>query len=463
MNAVAARRLLTFLAFARWSGARCALPSAVAGRRIPSITHDSRTVERGGLFVAIVSERDDGNKYAADALKKGAAAALVNCSARALVPAHLRNRLLVVADPLEALQRAARRYRKELGLLTIGITGSNGKTTTRAFATEVLASHVATGGTAGNLNNHIGVPLSVLGLNGDEFAAVFEMGANHMGEIAALTDIARPDIAVVTNVGYSHVGLFGSLANTTRAKLEIAQGLPKSRGILLVNGDDARLRTAARGAAPRLVTFGTGPGCSVRAEDVVVSAVDTRFTVAGQKYRLRMPGRHFVYAALPAIVLGTICQMKPAQIAAALKRVQPVSLRGGMKTKRGVRFILDCYNANPSSMQSALRLLQDTTLRSKRVAVLGDMRELGRYTTMLHTQLGRRVAQSDVRGLVAVGEQASVVAAAAIRAGMSKRSVRTAADSAAAAAALRGLSRKGDTVLLKASRALALEKVFEQF
>ncbi len=456
-------QVLTFGAFARWAGARSALPAPLAARRVPSITHDSRAVERGALFVALVSARDDGNRYAADALQRGAAAALVNASARAMVPARLLNRLLVCAEPLRALQRAARRYRDELGLLTIAVTGSNGKTTTRAFLSEVLSAHVSTGGTRGNLNNHIGVPLSLLGLAGDEYAAVIEMGANHMGEIAALSRIARPDIAVVTNVGYSHVGLFGSLANTTRAKLEIVQGFRNRRGILYVNGDDSRLWSAARRAHDRVVTFGTGTRCDVRATEVRVDATGTSFCAGGHDYRLSMPGRHFVYAALPALAVGLSCGMSPQRAAAVLRAVKPVAMRGGMRTKRGVRFILDCYNANPSSMQSALQLLVDTTAPRERVAVLGDMRELGQYTAALHRQLGRRVARAGVRALVAAGEQAQRVAAEACAAGMSRRLVRTAAGAAEAVSALRGLARNGDTVLLKASRALALEQVFEKF
>jgi len=457
------RALLTLAAVARWSGARSALPRALRSTVVRSVSNDSRAVRSGSLFVALTTERDDGNRYAGDALARGAAAALVNARAREHVPPRLRGRLLVVRDPLAALHRLATRYRRELGLLVIAVTGSSGKTTTRVLLQQVLGSAMRVGGTQGNLNNHIGVPISLLSLTGRDRAAVIEMGANHPGEIRVLARIARPDIAVVTNVGYAHIGLFGSLANTTHAKLEIAAGLARNRGALYVNGDDARLTAAARRAGRRVVRFGMGRGCDVRAEDVTVSVAGTRFRADGCEYRLAMPGRHFVYAALPAIALGRSCGLSPRVIAAALARARPASMRGDVKARRRVRFLLDCYNANPSSMQSALGLLGDIVPPHRRVVVVGDMLELGRFSAALHVQLGRRIAACGARHLVAVGAMRRHVARGARSAGMAGAAVHTAGTVAEAARALRRCARPGDTVLLKASRGMALERVYDLF
>ncbi|MBD3243834.1 MAG: UDP-N-acetylmuramoyl-tripeptide--D-alanyl-D-alanine ligase [Chitinivibrionales bacterium] len=455
--------MLTFGRAAQWCGAREALPASLRNRRIAAVTNDSRTTIPGSLFVALRSERDDGHRYVADALAKGAAAALV---ARKSVNAELekrRSRLLIVPDPLKALQRLAARYRREQDLLVVGITGSSGKTTTRSMLTAVLNARVPTGGTKGNWNNHIGVPLTLLSLRGDEYAAVVEMGANHVGEIRTLTRIARPDIAVVTNIGYAHVGLFGSLANTTRAKMEIIDGLNRREGYLMVNGDDRRLLRAARASGVRLLTFGIGRSCDIRAENVETSPRGTTFDVAGHGYRLSMPGRHFVYAALPAVALGLRVGLEPSAIAGVLREQKPVNMRGGIRSKKGVRFVLDCYNANPDSMRSALTLLSDLAPRERRIAVLGEMLELESYAGRLHRQLGRDTAAAGVRELIAAGEHGNEIASGAREKGMAARHVHVATDAAEALSALRNVVQSGDTVLLKASRMMQFEHIHARY
>lgn len=454
---------LTFGNAAAWSGAQCSLSTARAARRVSMVTHDSRQVEQNGLFVALKTERDDGHRYVSQALSQGAGAALVSSRGVRQVPERYRDRLLVVGNPLKALQRMAARYRREMGLLVVGVTGSSGKTTTRTFMASVLDARVPTGSTRGNWNNHIGMPLSLLSLQGDEYAAVIEMGANHVGEIHTLTRIARPDIAVITNVGYGHVGLFGSLANTTRAKLEIADGLPRRKGILLVNGDDRRLLKAARSLGVSLHTFGFGAKNDCAADLVTSDASGTTFRVSGDTYRLRIPGRHFVYAALPSIALGLRVGLSPNEIARVLQQQRPVSMRGGVRRRKGVSFVLDCYNANPDSMRSALALLSDLCPSKRRVAVLGEMLELGPYAKRLHKRLGRDAAAAGLRELIAVGPHAADIASGARDGGMGSRRIRTAADAQSAADTLNTTARAGDTVLLKASRGMRLEDVFSRF
>ncbi len=454
---------LTFGSAARWCGARESLPASLRNRRIAAVTNDSRTARAGSLFVALRSERDDGHRYVADALAAGACAALV--ARRRVTPelATHTSRLLIVADPLKALQKLAARYRRELGLLVVGVTGSSGKTTTRSMLTAVLDARVPTGGTQGNWNNHIGVPLTVLSLRGDEYAAIVEMGANHVGEIRTLTRIARPDIAVITNIGYGHVGLFGSLANTTRAKMEIVEGLNRRNGHLMVNGDDRRLLAAARASGVRLVTFGVGSACDIRAENIETGPRGTSFEVAGNRYRLSMPGRHFVYAALPSIAIGLRCGVEPETIARVLRTQRPVDMRGGIKRRKNVRFVLDCYNANPDSMRSALTLLGDLAPRERRVAVLGEMLELGSYASRLHRQLGRDAGNLGVRELIAAGEHAAGIAAGAREKGMAAARIHTVADANEASRTLRDVVEAGDTVLLKASRMMRFEQIYRRY
>jgi UDP-N-acetylmuramoyl-tripeptide--D-alanyl-D-alanine ligase len=433
---------------------------AVVARRI---WNDSREVRQGDVFVAIATEKDDGHRYVANAFAAGAAAVVVARSKLAQLSRTEQKRAIAVTDPLLALQRCGRRYRRELDLPIIGITGSSGKTTTRAFIAAVLRARFIVGETYTNWNNHLGVPLTLLRFGGNEDFGVIEMGANHVGEIRALSKIALPDIAVITNIGYSHVGLFGGLANTTKAKFEIAEGLGRS-GFMLLNGDDPRLWAGARRYGKETVWYGVSPRCSVRAENIAVTPdMRTVFSVDGEQFELSMPGRHFVYSALPALYLGREFGVPVDAIANVLRAIRPVSLRGGIERKNGAAFIVDCYNANPSSMAAGLALLADVAPADARVAIVGDMLELGRHAKQLHRVLGKRIVDMGVSRLLAVGEFARDMADAALRAGMDGDSILTAPDAGSAVEPARRLIREGDTVLLKASRGIHLETVFERF
>ncbi|MDD5676311.1 MAG: UDP-N-acetylmuramoyl-tripeptide--D-alanyl-D-alanine ligase [Chitinivibrionales bacterium] len=453
---------LTLETLARWG--RAAGPADPAARRhvIHFVNNDSRTIEKNDLFVALTTGSNDGHRYVADALAAGAIAAIVDKKKAGQFDASVQKRLLLVDDPLAAVQRMAARYRKELGILMVGITGSSGKTTTRTFMADVLSHWVTVGQTSGNFNNHIGLPFSILRFTGKEFIGILEMGANHAHEISALTNILRPDIGVVTNIGYAHIGFFKSLAATTRAKFEIAEGLRGRRSFLLVNGDDPRCVAGAKTTGKKTHYFGFGPACDLRATDVVYNCNNQLcFKVNGRAYRLRMAGRHFIMCALPAIFLAQRTGMDAKAIVEALAALKPVNLRGGMVTKRGTDYILDCYNANPSSMQSALQTLADIGGDRRRVAVVGDMLELGRFSGPLHRALGKQIAQSGVSRLIAVGNFSKEVAHGARAAGMPAAAITTASDAASAIEIARAAIKPGDKVLIKASRGIALEKVFE--
>jgi UDP-N-acetylmuramoyl-tripeptide--D-alanyl-D-alanine ligase len=446
-----------------WSSGASSMPARARAAAVATVWNDSRKVTPGDAFVAIATDRDDGHHYVAAAFKAGAAAVIVDKKARVECSDADRGKLIVVADTQKAIARVATRYRQRLGLLLIGVTGSSGKTTTRTFISAVLRTTFAVGETYTNWNNHIGVPLSLLRFSGDEWAGVIEMGANHAGEIHALSKIARPDIALITNIGWAHVGLFGSLANTTRAKFEIADGLT-SDGFLLLNGDDERVVAHSRKLGIPCVYFGVSPRCQVRPDKTIFdSRSGLDLVLGGHEFHLSVPGRHFMYSALPAIFLGRRCGVPDSRIAQALAQQKPVAMRGTVEKKKGVSFIVDCYNANPSSMRSAVTALADLSPVQKRVAVVGDMLELGKYAKRLHQELGRTLAKFGVQKVVAVGQFSREVAHGATAEGMAAGRIVTVAKAEDAVASLRELAEPGEVVLLKGSRGVHLETVFEKF
>jgi len=447
-----------------WCCGKSELPVSKLSLKVGTVWNDSRKVMPGDVFVALKSERDDGHAYVVNALKAGAIAAIVDKKSTIECTAAQARKLIRVTDPLKAVQKAAAKYRQEMGILLVGVTGSNGKTTTRTFISSVLRQGLDISETFGNWNNHIGVPLSLLRFSGNEWAGVIEMGANHVGEIHELTTIAKPDIAVITNIGYGHVGLFGSLDNTTKAKFDIADGLNKKSGFMLLNGDDPRLVKGAKERGLNSVFYGFSSKCTVRPQNVTIDAVKgISFELDGYTFRLAMPGRHFIYSALPAIFIGRRCGIPDDRIAKALLEQKPVTMRGAVEMKKGTRFILDCYNANPSSMKSAITYLSDITPEVNRVAIVGDMKELGKYASKLHQELGKNLVDAKVNKILAVGEFAEEIKKGAVTAGMSAGSIMIADCAGNAVEKAREIVVKGDTVLLKGSRGVQLETVFERF
>ncbi|HMD68851.1 MAG TPA: UDP-N-acetylmuramoyl-tripeptide--D-alanyl-D-alanine ligase, partial [Chitinivibrionales bacterium] len=452
---------LTLGRFAAYSGGETMLSEAALAEPLKAVWNDSRNVTAGDVFVAIQTETDDGHKYVKNALDQGAVAALVAKKKLAMVPESLRERLIAVADPLTSLQSIASQYRATFPCTMVGITGSSGKTTARSFVSAVLRQSLDVSETQGNWNNHIGVPLCLLRFTGKEDAGVLEMGANHSREIHTLSAMVRPDIGIIMNIGYAHIGYFGSLANIAKAKFEIVDGMKKS-GTLLLNGDDPVLVKMARTAGVNVEFFGTSGRCSVRASGMrLTDAGHTAFVVDGEEFELPMPGMHFVYSALAAVAVARRFDIDKGRINAAFSALKPGPLRGTIEKKAGATFVVDCYNANPSSMKSGIELLCAVAGESPTVAIVGDMLELGKFSARLHVELGRQLAAAHVKRILAVGEYASAIAKGAIEGGMARKNILTAPDSSSAAPMARALVKSGDVVLLKGSRGVHLETVYE--
>ncbi|HOY68872.1 MAG TPA: UDP-N-acetylmuramoyl-tripeptide--D-alanyl-D-alanine ligase [Candidatus Ozemobacteraceae bacterium] len=430
-------------------------------RPITGFSIDSRSLAPGEVFVAFKGERTDGHAYIAQALAKGAAAIVSSRWIEGAAPAADDPAWIRCDDPLRSLQDAARYHRARHKALFIGVTGSNGKTTTKEMLLHLFSGVSKTWATAGNFNNDIGLPLSLVRIPLETETAIIEMGMNHAGEIRFLAGIARPHAAIITNIGPAHIGNLGSLENIALAKAEILEGLGPD-GLAVLPGDDPWLSTLRSKTRARVVCFGFGLGCDCSGQNVTMEAdaISMEIVQGGSRThaRLGLLGRHNALNALGALALFVGLGRRPlAEGVALLERFRPVAARMESHEVDGKRVILDCYNANPSSMKQAIEYL--AVCKGRRVAVLGDMRELGDQSEALHRELGASVARLGLDRLVAVGEQAQFIAQAALQAGMTAIAVHPCGDVAEAAKLLETLLLGGDTVLLKASRGMHFESI----
>jgi UDP-N-acetylmuramoyl-tripeptide--D-alanyl-D-alanine ligase len=442
----------------RWIGTP---PVEVAG-----VSTDTRTLAPGSLFVALRGERFDAHDYLAEAAAKGAAAAVV-AEARAGDGSPLPR--LAVADTLAALGAIARLHRRRFRIPVVGVTGSNGKTTTREMIAAVLATRGKVLKTEGNLNNEVGVPLTLFGLGPDHAAAVIEMGMSHPGEIARLAAVAEPQLGVVTLAAPAHLEGLGTVDAVADAKAELYQGLPEG-GVAIANADDARMLKRAQASGRRMITFSAAKG---RRGDVVVLELVSqgedglRFVlgIGNREVAVHIPGlvgahnaANAAAAAAAAIALG--CTDR--EIASGLAAVRPVGRRLRLeRLPSGVRLVDDCYNANPASMSAALRTVADLAAAPggrRAVAVLGDMLELGAFEEEAHRALGAEAARAGLAALAAFGPRARATADAARAAGLEAFHTE---DLAALVAWAKGTVAPGDVLLVKGSRGMKLERLVE--
>jgi UDP-N-acetylmuramoyl-tripeptide--D-alanyl-D-alanine ligase len=429
------------------------------------VTLDSRTVGAGDLFVAVAGERVDGHDFLGAAAAAGAVAALTTRPDGALP-------CVVVADPVVALGRLAAGVHERLtasgALITLGITGSSGKTSTKDLLGQVLAAAGPTVSPPGSYNNDIGLPLTVLSADEGTRYLVLEMGSRGPGHIARLCTVARPQVGVVLNVGSAHLGEFGSPEGIAVAKGELVEALPDN-GTAVLNADDPRVMGMRGRTSARVVTVGRAPDADVRATDVALDGsgrASFTLSTAGEQHpvTLAVVGEHQVANALSAAGAALAAGMAPAAVAAALSAAGPRS-RWRMEVDRradGVTVVNDAYNANPESMRAALAALAGLS-GERRIAVLGAMAELGAGAAAEHERLGRDAVAAGADIVVAVGSDAVGIAAGATAAGhrAGKESVHV-PDRVAARELLAQLLRPGDVVLVKASRSYGLEVLAEE-
>ena len=422
---------------------------------ITGVTTDSRAVSAGQLFIPLTGERFDGHAYIGSALSSGAAGCLTARTPETLLPGKLYVR---VADTRLALKALAAWYRSRFTLPVVQITGSAGKTTTKEMVAAVLSRRYDTLKTQANFNNDIGTPLTLLGLAPQHQAAVIETGMNHFGEIRYLSEMVRPDIAVITNVGDAHIENLGNTRQgILRAKCEIFQHLSPD-GIAVLNGDDPLLNTVA--LPQTILRCGRGENCNVRVtgvDDRGIEGIACTVTTARASYRLTAasPGSFMIYPMAMAAAIGEALGLTGEEITAGVAAYVPTGSRMHLiRLPEGRLLIDDCYNANPQAMAEALKLLAAASFR-RRAAVLGDMGELGELTTSAHRAIGALTGELGLDTVIAIGEKARDIAAAAPGA----QWYPSVSD---AMPAVRAAFTDGTAMLVKASHAMHFENIVKE-
>jgi len=428
---------------------------------VNKVSTDSRTIKAGELFVALRGENFEGHDFVEASAKAGATGALVDLNWAGSVPDNFA--LLRATDTLQAYQMLAANYRRSLALKVLAITGSNGKTSTKDFAASVLARKFRVTKTEGNFNNHVGLPRTILEATSGDEIAVWELGMNHPGEIAALAKIAAPDAAIITNIGVAHIEFMGSREAIAAEKGALAEAI-EPQGTVILNADDPFTEGIAARTRARVVLAGTTAG-AVRAIEIRQSADGSEFTIVEGAHRCRaqlpVAGSHMVQNALLAVAAGRAFGLSIEECAAGLAAAPLTKARLQIKEIGGVQFLDDSYNANPDSMKAALRTLVELDADGKRIAVLGEMRELGSESERGHREVGETAATLDVNQLITIGDTAELIAEGARTAGLQK--VLSARSTAEAANLLGKIARPGDLVLIKGSRAARTEEVIEKF
>ena len=449
------------------------------GRRVKSVAIDTRKAEPGAIFFALPGERVDGHDFVEDAAARGCSGAVVLRVPDCEQQLRAEFGLVLVDDVLRALGSLAGRHRRCIRASVVGVTGSAGKTTTKDMIASVLSAGFRVIATSGNMNNEIGVPLTLMELAPEHQVAVVEMAMRAPGEIAALSRIACPDVGVITNVGLAHIGLLGSRENIAAAKAELIEALPP-HGFAVLNGDDVLVRPMARLVPGRALLYGLSEECSVRAENVETAAGSISFDlgiegrrVNGVRFSVPLPGRHNLYNALAALAVGWRLGLEPDVMAMGLASFSPSPMRMEFSTSpAGFTVINDAYNANPASVKCAIDAALQYARGRRVILAFGDMLELGEESIAAHENVGRYAAHAGVEGLVTVGEMAARASKAvrlrecegrqlalSLRPGTVE--VVECRDNLGALRALAEMVRPGDVILIKGSRGMRMEEIAE--
>jgi UDP-N-acetylmuramoyl-tripeptide--D-alanyl-D-alanine ligase len=432
------------------------------------ISTDSRTVAEGELFIALKGERFDGHHFAIEALKKKAGGVIIEEDKVRDIRwnGYRPSVVIAVKDALHALGDIARERRRQFGTPVVALTGSNGKTTTKEMISGCLATTFPVLKTKGNLNNLIGLPLTLLNLTEQERIVVLEMGMNVPGEIRRLTEIAEPDVGLITNIERVHLEGMGSLEGIREEKGELFRKM-RQDGTILVNQDDPRIVDLASEFRGQKITFGIDHPAEVMAKEIRLQGVGrTSFTLMmeGVTMEITLPflGGHFVPNALSAIAAASLFGIELEKVKEALEHLSPFPMRMEvLRPRGGITLINDAYNANPRSMELALEILSEMKGKGRGIAVLGDMRELGEYSVEAHQLIGKRVGELFIDFLLALGEEAPVLVESAMRHGLGSEKAKIVESHAEAVSILKKMIRHGDWILVKGSRKMGMEKIAE--
>lgn len=420
---------------------------------------DSRLVDENTFFIPLKGENSDGHNYINSAFESGAIGTFTSQKIK-----NVEGKIIIqVEDTLKTLQNVAKKLREKLvNIPLVAITGSVGKTTTKDMIYSVLASKYKTLKTKGNFNNDIGLPLTLVNYKNEEMI-VLEMGMNHFGEISFLSNIAMPNTSVIINVGHSHIGNLGSRENILEAKMEIIDGMNES-GTLIINGDNDMLQTV-NNVNQKLVKFGLEPDNDIVAYNIKIGASDTEFCIKENEkeyvVKINLSGEKFIYNALAAWTVGKIYDVAPENRVEALANCEFTKMRMNIEEKNGITLINDCYNASPESMKLAIETLAKQEAKRK-IAILGDMFELGEYSEALHKEVGKSIAENKIDKLYTVGKFGKFIIDGAVENGMSKENTKKYENLDDLLKELGAIIVQGDAVLVKASRAMNFEKIVEK-
>ncbi|MDQ1471402.1 MAG: UDP-N-acetylmuramoyl-tripeptide--D-alanyl-D-alanine ligase [Bryobacterales bacterium] len=416
---------------------------------------DSRRTNPADCFFALRGPTHDGHDYVAEVFERGASVAIVER------PTDHPGLQLIVPDTTLALERLGRAARERWKGTAIAVTGSAGKTTTKDTIACLVATEFRTGKTVGNFNNHLGVPLSILRLPDDCKVGVLELGMNHAGEIRSLARIAKPTIGVVTNVGWAHTENFPcGIAGVARAKRELIEELPAD-GVAVLNADDPLVREFANVHPGRSILFGFAEDAEVRAECFSANSTGVHFRALGVDFDSPLAGRHGVSNVLAAIAVCRALGIPPESLRDAVRSLTPGKMRGERFERNGVTIINDSYNANPEAVRSMLELLRGVPAQ-RRIAVLGEMLELGHEAETLHRRIGQFAAEQGIHAVIGIRGAARFLVDEARTAGMSDSAALFFGSSEEAGEFIRGYLQPGDAVLFKGSRGVQVEKALNR-